>query len=60
MEIIKPGNIEKNEKMFSCQNCGCEFEAYDTEYTDIFVNGALKYFCVCPTCKRIVMCLYEE
>ena len=58
MKIIKHGNPErlKEVMIFTCEYCGCEFEADNTEYEvshDIYHND--KYYSVkCPECNNTV------
>lgn len=54
MKILKPGlNLEPGKpKVFSCLECGCEFEADPEEYTTTFQYHS---FCsACPNCKNTV------
>lgn len=55
MKILKHGTPQKVKRIFCCSNCGCEFEAEDTEYETIthgHIDGSLsnRYFCQCPEC----------
>lgn len=56
MQIIKHGSIKKKEKLFICENCGCEFLASETEYECAsqmaYIHDGITYLCQCPTCKR--------
>lgn len=57
MRIIRPGNRNsKNIKQFSCNNCGCIFEADEDEYATTIDEQILvhKYYCICPECAAIV------
>lgn len=56
MKIIQQGDMKKlhNTKRFTCNNCGCIFEADDTEYhTDQQYNQEY-YYIDCPFCHRPV------
>lgn len=57
MKIIKKGKLKKI-KRFECNECGCIFEADDTEYrpTPILAMqlGEGEYRCTCPCCKNEV------
>lgn len=57
MRILKQGFQNRKVKKFSCKNCGCEFEADNTEYQ---TAGQIAYqydgttaTCKCPGCGRI-------
>lgn len=54
MKIITPGNIELAEevKRFSCDKCGCVFEAKRREYTSVTHRNEVYYGCKCPTCGK--------
>lgn len=64
MKIIKNGSKERmlNIRRFECINCGCIFEADDSEYEEkedyngisqIGSEYAYKYYyCECPFCKQ--------
>lgn len=63
MTIIRPGNEAAINTIvrFSCDMCGCLFEADSSEYKiqRDFRNG--RYFsCPCPTCKRTVYSRPED
>lgn len=56
MKIIKPGNPNyKNKPIeFTCETCGCVFEADKNEYdTGVMYNDFCNY-CTCPTCGHTV------
>lgn len=54
MKIIKKGNITTT-KYFTCNTCGCEFEAEKGEYkltSQIgIMQGCKNYYIECPCCK---------
>ena len=56
MKIIKPGNYEVavKPKLFSCERCGCEFEANLSEYNAAtqfaYVHDGIVAKCKCPSC----------
>lgn len=58
MKIIKQGNLEKIRRpvIFKCHNCGCEFEADNTEYEYAGTQYNEAYYqCFCPCCKTVVL-----
>ena len=63
MKIIKAGDVTRMQaiRRFSCEHCGCIFEADRTEYRTEhdFRNDAL-YVHPCPTCGRDVMAHRED
>ena len=63
MKIIKPGDPVKQAaiRRFSCEHCGCVFEADRTEYRDMkdCRNGHF-YLHPCPTCGREVAAYPED
>ena len=58
MNIIRPGNPNKPKdvKMFSCENCGCVFEADNREYAYAdqleSMHDGIVAKCKCPTCWK--------
>ena len=56
MKIITPGNIELAEEVrrFSCDKCGCVFEAKRGEYKSGSKCNEVYYHCKCPTCGKVV------
>lgn len=52
MKILKEGNLEKAKKpaIFTCFDCGCQFEANKDEYR--LEEGQRDYYplCDCPCC----------
>ena len=56
MKILKPGlNLEPGKpKIFSCLECGCEFEAGAKEYTTAFHHHTVSFYATCPNCKNMV------
>lgn len=64
MKIIKPGVIDKHPLIFVCDECGCEFEADDTEYwTCGIVEKRLsgkEARCMCPCCLHSVEYPYTK
>lgn len=57
MKIIKEGDLSKllRVKQFRCLECGCIFEANDTEY--VWYDSGMCYDsgfkCNCPTCDNL-------
>lgn len=56
MKIIKPGNI-CHTKRFTCERCGCIWEAEKGEYEPtpqlaVMHDGLNSYWMKCPTCKN--------
>lgn len=53
MKILKPGlNLEPGKpKVFSCLECGCEFEADPEEYTTAFQYHTVSFTPHVPTAK---------
>ena len=64
MRIIKPGRINKRTKLFTCDNCGCVFEADENEYkycdysTAMYYNSDAK--CKCPSCGNDAYAEYRR
>lgn len=56
MKILKPGlSLEPGKpKVFSCLECGCEFEADAKEYTTAFHYHTVSFYATCPNCKNMV------
>ena len=56
MKILKPGlNLEPGKPtVFSCLECGCEFEAGPEEYTTAFQYHTVSFYSACPNCKNMV------
>lgn len=60
MKIIKKGELQTIR--FTCEKCGCVFEANESEYEDIslstYENGRIKFIdmasVVCPFCKNMI------
>ena len=60
MKIIKKGELQTIR--FTCEKCGCVFEANESEYEDIslstYENGRIKWTdivsVVCPFCKKTI------
>ena len=54
MKIIKQGDPRRLRypKLFKCYDCGCEFEADNTEYELTEGPVGSGYFCKCPCCHR--------
>lgn len=59
MKIIKNGNLDKlkNILTFTCNNCGCVFEADNTEYKQGYdwYNDTAWFIINCPCCERKVI-----
>ena len=57
MKILKPTHRELGAIVFTCQNCGCEFEADKHEYVvtgSAYIDNVLNCLrvkCICPCCK---------
>lgn len=53
MKIIKEGTLEPRE--FTCQHCGCVFEANNKEYQYrkecLYPDTIDIYYCDCPQCN---------
>lgn len=59
MRIIKEGDITKTIKHFTCQNCGCEWEANAQEYNVSFKSGYL--WMRCPCCElEVIRRIYDD
>lgn len=58
MKIIKVGNIDKKTKQFTCDECGCVFEANKGEYRLAnqmeALHDGIEAVCKCPYCKSKV------
>ena len=58
MKIIKVGNIDKKTKQFTCDECGCVFEANKGEYRLAnqieALHDGIEAVCICPYCKSKV------
>lgn len=57
MKIIQPGDLNKPKKTkrFTCDNCGCIFEADKTEYkAEDSGRNETFYHADCPTCGDLV------
>ena len=59
MKIIKKGILPKYTKTFTCEKCGCIFEADKTEYfgssqMEVMHDGLPGHKCKCPTCGNMV------
>ncbi len=53
MKIVKPGDLEPTKLRFSCETCGCVFEADASDYSFMGYTGYDKYYrCDCPTCNN--------
>lgn len=56
MKIVKPGNYEATvkPKLFSCEQCGCKFEASFSEYKTasqiMYIHDGIVAECKCPSC----------
>lgn len=62
MRIIREGNLH-HAKYFKCKECGCLFEADDTEYEEAPWTAKLQGFdcrCKCPCCGKWVVLLQED
>lgn len=61
MKIIKNGKIKKKTKEFTCERCGCVFEAEQGEYRSASqmeaLHDGIEAVCNCSHCKSIV-CKY--
>lgn len=55
MKIIVRGNVTKR---FTCERCGCVFEANVGEYAAGQHLNEKYYYCECPMCKKTVY-IYE-
>ena len=62
MKILIPGDKEKAKrnfeapKAFTCDACGCVFEATIVEYKfEGYCRNEYTYSCICPTCGNNVM-----
>lgn len=57
MKILKPTHRELGAIVFTCQNCGCEFEADKHEYVvtgSAYIDNVLNCLrvkCIWPCCK---------
>ena len=56
MRIIKPGDPSrlKETRRFTCQRCGCVFEADKEEYNSGMQYNEIYYKSQCPTCGTTV------
>ena len=58
MKIIKVGHIDKKTKQFTCDECGCVFEADKGEYRFAdqmeALHDGIEAVCDCPHCKSKV------
>lgn len=55
MKILKQGKIDNKPKKFECSECGCVFEADDTEYSKWHAPMNETYFvAICPCCGESV------
>lgn len=53
MRIIEHGSLSNKIKQFSCEYCGCIFEANYNEYDYMDLGfGGLTPICRCPECKQ--------
>lgn len=54
MKIIKEGDPSKNRypKRFICNQCGCVFEADNSEYNQAYDHGETSYLADCPACGK--------
>ena len=54
MKIIQPGNLERMDatRRFTCEKCGCVWDASSNEYTREWGLNDDVIACVCPTCGR--------
>lgn len=54
MEIIRKGDLRrlKHIKRFYCRDCGCVFDADNTEYQYDNQYNEEYWYCKCPTCGR--------
>lgn len=57
MKILEHGNPDylKEPVVFTCDRCGCKFEADNTEYKtrQVDYNGDLCYMINCPECDTV-------
>ena len=67
MKITKEGNIEraKRTKQFTCECCGCEFEADRGEYNNALATDEkgyhyIMYWAFCPGCNEVAFEKKEE
>ena len=62
IKIIKPGKKPETTKRFTCEHCGCVFEADEDSYRlnmDI-TEGTPYAYAICPTCGLKVYRLRYE
>lgn len=54
MKIIKHGDLRRLDKTrrFTCHDCGCIWDANQTEYRHEFDRNSDVWICECPTCGR--------
>lgn len=52
MQIIKPGKKISTIRRFECTNCGCVFEADESEYKIVFNYNESHARCKCPCCNK--------
>lgn len=61
MKIIKDGSKERmlHIRRFECWNCGCVFEADNSEYSEAECDGGEYtypyYYCECPFVNKILI-----
>lgn len=64
MKIIKFGVTDKKTKQFTCDECGCVFEANKDEYRFAdqmeALHDGIEAVCDCPHCKSKVFRYYGE
>lgn len=64
MKIIKLGVTDKKTKQFTCDKCGCVFEADKGEYRFAdqmeALHDGIEAVCDCPHCKSKVYRYYGE
>lgn len=54
MRILKLGVLETKE--FACKNCGCIFEADESEYAtcEYLISNVIIHEVNCPCCKKLL------
>lgn len=54
MKIIKEGKKEilSKDKRFECDQCGCIFEANESEYKTEYEDCYFYHYCKCPFCEN--------
>lgn len=62
IEIITPGDMRRAKKVkrFTCERCGCVWEADNEHYEDVSTQREGPDFkCKCPTCGKVCYTQYS-